>query len=921
MRHRHEIVGREHELAQLRELFEADGPACLVLEGEAGIGKTTLWRRGLDEAPPGWTTLVAQPTESEAALPFAALGDLLEPLLGAEETELAEVDREVLAAALRRARPTEPASRLAVSRAVVALLRRAAERNPLLIAIDDTQWLDAPTGEVLEFAFRRLSEPSVRVLVARRSDGEQPLPLGLDRPPAPRELTHLRMGPLALDDVGRIMGEQLGLHLSRPRVVEVHRACGGNPFYALEIGRALLDAGPLADGDPLPVPVRGALLRRRLAALSDEGRLAALLAAASVHPTATLVEQAAGDLGGITEAVDAGLLEVEGDRVRFTHPLLATATYSAAPPWERREAHARLARAATTDRLEHAHHLARSTTDADDGVACELADAAVEAAARGAPETAASLLERAAELTPAEHDGERRRRLVDASQHHLASGDPARARRLLEEVVATLPPGPERADLLWQLADVADHAGDRVRIGRQALREAEGDPAVGARVHMILSTHLSVTGERARADEHSRAAASLAAEAGDDRLVALAVGGLSYRLALQAQPYPRADLERAIELEAGLPEDAFPAFQRPSFQLGLILLYTDVPDEARPLLRAELERLERAGNESWQIGVLFRLADLELRAGNWLEASRLARRSASIAMHGGISQEQTVALMVHGLVQAHLGHLDDAVAAAGSALALAEAEEDRIYAIRAMAVLGFAELSRGDAAAALVHLSPGSAELRRFDFGELSISQVVQNEIEALVALGRLEEAEVTIEFVEAKGEATQRSWHAAIGARGRALVASARGDAGEALRQIELALAAHERLPQPFELGRTLLAQGTIERRAKRRGDARAALTRALEIFDQLGAPLWAEKAAQELARIPGRAPDDGALSETERQVADLVASGLSNKEVAAKLFVTVRTVEGNLTRIYSKLGVRSRAQLAARVAQERAP
>ena len=135
------------------------------------------------------------------------------------------------------------------------------------------------------------------------------------------------------------------------------------------------------------------------------------------------------------------------------------------------------------------------------------------------------------------------------------------------------------------------------------------------------------------------------------------------------------------------------------------------------------------------------------------------------------------------------------------------------------------------------------------------------------------------------------------------------------------MALAAHERLPQPFELGRTLLAQGTIERRAKHRAEARAALTRALETFDQLGAPLWAEKAAQELARIPGRAPGDGALSETERRVADLVASGLSNKEVAAKLFVTVRTVEGNLTRIYSKLGVRSRAQLAARVAQEQTP
>ncbi len=199
------------------------------------------------------------------------------------------------------------------------------------------------------------------------------------------------------------------------------------------------------------------------------------------------------------------------------------------------------------------------------------------------------------------------------------------------------------------------------------------------------------------------------------------------------------------------------------------------------------------------------------------------------------------------------------------------------------------------------------------DVGELSLAQVVQNEIDALVALGRLEEAEETIAFVEEKGRPTHRSWHEAVAARGRALVASARGDFDGAREQFDRAITAHERLPQPFELGRTLLAQGTIERRAKRRGAARVAAGRALELFDQLGAPLWAEKAAQELARIPGRgrprrrAERDGEPDRGARR------SGLANKEVAAKLFVTVRTVEGNLTRIYRKLGVRSRTELAA--------
>jgi DNA-binding CsgD family transcriptional regulator len=168
---------------------------------------------------------------------------------------------------------------------------------------------------------------------------------------------------------------------------------------------------------------------------------------------------------------------------------------------------------------------------------------------------------------------------------------------------------------------------------------------------------------------------------------------------------------------------------------------------------------------------------------------------------------------------------------------------------------------------------------------------------------------------VEEKGAPTSRAWHEAVAGRGRALVASARGDFEDARVHLDRALLAHERLPQPFELGRTLLAQGTIERRAKHRAAARDSLTRALEIFDQLGAPLWSEKATAELARIPGRPPASGDLSETERRVAELVASGLSNKEVAAQLFITVRTVEGNLTRIYRKLGVHSRTELAAQL------
>ena len=255
----------------------------------------------------------------------------------------------------------------------------------------------------------------------------------------------------------------------------------------------------------------------------------------------------------------------------------------------------------------------------------------------------------------------------------------------------------------------------------------------------------------------------------------------------------------------------------------MILAYTDSPDEARPLIMAELERLEKAGNAGWQIGVLLRLADVELRAGNWSAAARLAGRCRSIGMNVGILQEQCIGLMVHGLVQAHLGDVDEAREVAGRALAIARETSDKTYATRSAGVLGFAELSAGDPEAALHHLAPASAELRRMGVGEVSIHHVVQNEIDALVAVGRLDEAERTIAYVEEKGRPTQRAWHAAIAGRGRALVAPARGDNDAARAALDVALEAHERLPQPFERARTLLARGQIERRAKHRAAARS--------------------------------------------------------------------------------------------------
>jgi DNA-binding CsgD family transcriptional regulator len=383
--------------------------------------------------------------------------------------------------------------------------------------------------------------------------------------------------------------------------------------------------------------------------------------------------------------------------------------------------------------------------------------------------------------------------------------------------------------------------------------------------------------------------------------------------ALLALPWDREAMARALEIEQRV-ED-LPPWMRPSYQLALISIVSDDLDTARPVLAAELERARRLGSEPGLLHLLLRSADLELRAGRWSAALGAAQEAHALARQGGVDFEEATTGTALARVLAHLGELEDARSLAEAAYEIGDGRGHRAIAIRAAGVLGFLELETGDAERALAWLTPARDELQRIGMGELSISGVVENEIDALVAVGRLDDADETIAFVEEKGRPAARSWHEAVALRGRALVASARGDPERARDHVESALAAHQRLPQPFELGRTLLAQGAIERRAKRRGAARQALTHALELFDELGAARFSERAAAELARLPGRRPRSSELTETERRVAELVAEGLSNKEIAARLFVTVRTVEGNLTRIYAKLGIRSRTELASRL------
>jgi DNA-binding CsgD family transcriptional regulator/tetratricopeptide (TPR) repeat protein len=384
---------------------------------------------------------------------------------------------------------------------------------------------------------------------------------------------------------------------------------------------------------------------------------------------------------------------------------------------------------------------------------------------------------------------------------------------------------------------------------------------------------------------------------------------LGHIAAMQGELAGVEKLERAVELEAALA--SLPLHFRPSFLLGITLLYLSELDRARPLLQAQVERANEAGDEVMRGVALSTLAELELRSGRWAQAHRCAAEGASLQEQAAPLQDQAHHVLRVARVAAHMGRIEEARPVATRLLELAPTNGDRSAEIAARRDLGFMELSLGNAAATVALLEPAAALLAAMGVGLFSAFPFVQDYVEALVVVGDLDRAE----RANAVLDASTRPWEQAMRARGRALIAAARGDYSAAQEEIGRALVAHERLSEPFELARTLLVQGSLERRGKQRAAAKRTLTEALERFDALGAPIWAERTASELARIPGRPRGSGELTETERRVAELVTEGLSNKEVAARLFVTVRTVEANLSKIYAKLGIRSRTELARRL------
>jgi DNA-binding CsgD family transcriptional regulator len=915
-------AGRGAELRVVEAFARAPGTTrALVLAGEAGIGKTTLWRAGLHAATAaGATVLRCEPAAAETGLSFSALADLVEQRLGELEPRLAPPQRHALRAALLLEAPEPAPEPRAIAVAFLSSLRLLAESAPVLLAIDDLQWLDQASSAALAFAVRRLGDARVALLAALRDEpGEAGLlPFGLEEALAGDVVERVEVGPLDLDVLHDVLLARIGRAYPRPLLARIRAVSGGNPFYALEVARSLERRGGTLDPDetlPVPDTLRG-LVDEDIDALPEAVRRLLGIVAARFDPRLPAIEEAA-RRAGLREAIDlavaAGMLRLERRRLRFAHPLLGAAVYARLSPLERRAVH-RLLADVVVEGEERALHLALATTDPDGEIATELERAAVAARARGACASAARLSEHAARLTPAAAEAARRRRLFAAADHHAAAGDPQRASAIFADLAATLPPGPDRARAIswhaWVGVDGLD-LPTLTRLHVDALREAADDPAVSALLHLRLGVAAGIAGEPPAAARHAGEAVELARAAGEPSLEASA---------LRASGYAQMHLGRGVvdDLRRGveLAKDVSGALSDAGWagDLAQALIYTDALDEAREAIEAASARAEGEGHELARAELHFHRAELELRAGDLAAAAAAAEES--VALHRQVSNEQEVASSrrVLATVDAVRGRVDAARAAAVEGLAVAERWGDRTNAAQYRGVLGFVELSLGEPAAAHAWLEPAVSHLLGGGVRELAPFLAPANDVEALVALGRLDEAETVVAGLERVADATGRRSTTGVAARGRALVAAACGEPEAAREASVRARAAHEGLGQPFELARTLLAEGVIERRFRQKRRAREPLERALRILEELGAPLWAARARDELRRLGlRRAPHD--LTETEERIARLAARGLTNREIAAAAFVSQKTVEANLRRAYRKLGVRSRAELVLRI------
>jgi len=935
------VIGREEPFASAREQLARGG--SVLLHGPAGIGKSTVLRAlAAEYGATARTVLRCSATESESHLPFLALADLLGLVLHEVSDQLPATQRTALESALTgRGESTLQRDGLALRLAVLSALRALAAAGPVLVVADDLQWLDPASAELLGFAARRLGGAPVQLLCAVRTEGQeydrQPRFPALDftragGPPSPPDTLALRLGPLSRVQVSALLDHRGYTGLPRSTVRDIHRTSGGNPLFALELGRALAESPtPPRPGEPLPVPTSlRALVLNRLEMLSDEARHTLLVASAGARPTLALLHAAGRDHAEAetARAAELGLLatEPEGPAVRFAHPLISAALYAEAPAHRRRAAHAALSEAAS-DPIERARHLALATNGTDPEVAARLAEAAALARDRGAPSMAASLGLLAARHTPADGVPAADERRLQAAEDAITAGEVDLARDIAREVLSRATAPADRVRAWMVVIEAAGQAlGDVDAVFPQALADAGDDPRLLALVHYQLAWRaLVVEGDFAEGREEAAHAAELAARGADRRTELLALAFQAQAETLMGHPDAPATIRRALQ-EPQDPQVACHHNGAGSTRLRWLLMSDQLP-EARATVTRLLSEVRRRGMVESEVHFLRMLAETELRAGHCGRALDLSRESLRLARDSGIGEVASAVLT--SVAEASGGDVDRALALAREAAEHAEEDGDQIYMSRALASLGYVQLVAGDAPGTVRSLR----RVRELEHG-LGVTDPARGRwhgdlAEALVRIGEVAEAQDVIAVTREQALRLGRESVLAVLDRAEALVRAAHGDHDGAIARLTSVQDRLAELGYGLEEARAAFALARLRTHAQALGFARAgggarsgpaSYDEAARLFRRCRALPWLRQVEAAAAPPPAHGPApvpapataalDG-LASMERQVAALVMEGATNREIAARLFISVKTVEATLTRVYRKLGIRSRVDI----------
>jgi DNA-binding CsgD family transcriptional regulator len=912
------MASRPAEERALREFLAAasSAPAALLVDGEAGIGKTTLWLAAVQWARDrGFRVLSARAANAQSVLAYASLADLLEGVDASAWAHLPDPQRIAVDRVLLREQSADATTdQRAVAAAFLSVVDGLADDGPTLLAIDDLQWLDPSSAHVIGFAARRLTGP-VGILATIRTESDHADTTAWLQLPRPDAIQRITVQPLSSRALHTIVRNQLGQPIPLAAMARIHHASAGNPFYAIELARALVESV-----DEILPGTLAELVRARIDGLDPAVRDVLLAAACMAAPTVEVVGKAiAAEPDRMIELLETaehlGIISIDGNRIRFTHPLLAGGVYTDAPATQRRLMHRRLA--SVVDELElRARHLALASTTSDPETLEVLDRAAASAHARGAPVAAAELVELAIAL-----GGDTPERRIGLAGHCFDGGNPQRARALLERTLAGLPPSPLRAEALHSLAIVRfndDGYAEASQLLQRALAEDEPDDALRVRMLTTLAHALYNTGEPDEAWRRSEEAVAVAERLGTPGLLSQALGVRFMLSFLRGDGIDGPSQQRALELEDHA--SFTPTVLKPSVEHALILGWIGELDTSYQRMQEIQRRCIEKGEEGELIFIDFQVVVNRIWRGDFAEAERMADATTELASQLGGDFPIMLGLVVRACLAVYCSQEDEARPLVADAIDASKRCGTGWHEDWSLTALGFLETSVGNYDAALAALEP---LLSRYGPSpnptEIVAASYVPDAVEALTALGRVDEAEPLVDALERNGRRLDRAWMLAVGARCRAMVLAARGELDAAVQSARRALAEHDRLPMPFERARTQLVLGQLIRRD--RSEATAMLRAALTAFEELGTPMWAERARAELVGASARPRARDGLTPAEQRVAELAASGMTNRDVAEALFISAKTVEATLARVYRKLGIRTRAELGQRIGDIAAP